>query len=305
MSAMSRLSSQTLRSLLALGVLSAGAGCADNEVSVYIRAMKSPIVSGVTCTLPFDPTTPSLNEGVLDLAFKTTYHLAPLIQSNIYSRADMASNRTESAHIFIEGFIVEAHEDSPDGPLISGSGFTNPFTVYQSLTVIPGIGGQPGTGVAFLEALPTQIGQALYQEVCVTRGGITRPAGLDARCPVPLYNPRVSKRIILRVSAFGHTGGGIAVETPSYNFPVTACCGCLVQFPPATTAMASGMGMMGTTRVVPVCNPGVVVPGPATCPNITGQDFAVDCNFCSTSLPSLCQPFGFVPATAPATLTCN
>lgn len=305
MSAMSRLSSQTLRSLLALGVLSAGAGCADNEVSVYIRAMKTPVVSGVTCTLPSDPSTPSLNEGVLDLAFKTTYHLAPLIQSNIFTRADMTANRTESSHLFIEGFIVEAHEDSPDGPLITGSGFTNPFTVYQSLAVIPGVGGQPGTGVAFFEALPTQIGQALYQEVCVTRGGITRPAGLDPRCPVPVYNPNVSKRIILGVSAFGHTGGGISVETPKYNFPVTACCGCLRLFPAAMSAMASGTSDAGTARVIPVCNAGAVVAGPAQCPNITGQDFAVDCNFCSTARQDLCQPFGFVPSTAPLSLTCN
>jgi hypothetical protein len=140
--------------------LSAGAGCADNEISFYIRAMKQPTAQGATCTISSDPTSANLFEGTLDLAFKTTYHLAPLMQTNIASRSDFSSNRTESSQVFLEGFIVEVHEDSPDGPLVTGN-FANPYTVYQTVVINPGTSGTPGFGVGFFEALPTQIGQAL------------------------------------------------------------------------------------------------------------------------------------------------
>lgn len=300
MSATPRPSFQRPSSLLLMGALAASVGCADNEISFYIRAIKQPVSQGSTCSFSNDQTGSGLFEGVFDLAFKTTYHLAPLMQTNIASRIDIQSNRTESSQIIVEGFVVEIHEDSPTGPLVSGS-FANPYTVYQTIVIPPGSAGGAGFGVAFFEAIPTQIGRALYQDVCVTHGGIVRPAGLDARCPVPAYNPGVSKRIIVAVSAFGHTGGGISVESPKFNFPVTACCGCLRLFPaaPATAATADA----GGGRVTPTCSTSTTTGGLAGCPNIMGQDYPVDCNLCSTSRPDLCQPFGFVPSGSG--LTCN
>ncbi len=291
---------QRSSSLLVLGALAATVGCADNEISFYVRGMKQPVAQGATCSFSSDATGSSLFEGVLDLAFKTTYHMAPLMQTNIASRSDYASNRTESSQIFVEGYVVEVHEDSPDGPLISGN-FANPYTVYQTIVIPPGATGTPGFGVGFFEAIPTQIGQALYQDVCVNHRGIVRPTGLDARCPVPAYNPAVSKRIIVAVSAFGHTGGGVSVETPKFNFPVTTCCGCLRFFPAATTTTAATDASAG--RATPVCNPATVSTSLAACANIMGQDYSVDCNLCSTARPDLCQPFGFVPSGSG--LTCS
>lgn len=298
MSAMPRPAIQRSSSLLVLGALAATVGCADNEVSFYIRGMKAPVAQGSTCSFSSDATGSALFEGTLDLAFKTTYHLAPLMQSNIASRADFQSNRTESSQVFVEGFVVEVHEDSPDGPLVTGN-FANPYTVYQTIVIPPGATGTAGYGVGFFEAIPTQIGQALYQDVCVTHRGIVRPTGLDARCPVPVYNPSVSKRIIVAVSAFGHTGGGVSVESPKFNFPVTTCCGCLRYFPAATASTSTDSGVTAT----PVCNAAAVSGSLATCANIMGQDYAVDCNLCSNGRPDLCQPFGFVPPRSG--LTCS
>lgn len=300
MSATPRPSFKRSSSLLCLAALSASVGCADNEISFYIRAIKQPTSMGATCGFSNDPSGSGLFEGVLDLAFKSTYHLAPLMQTNIAARADLSSNRTESSQIIIEGFVVEVREDSPTGPLITGS-FANPYTVYQTIVIPPGSGGTAGFGVGFFEAIPTQIGRALYQDVCVTNRGIVRPAGLDARCPVPVYNPSVSKRIIVAVSAFGHTGGGVSVESPKFNFPVTTCCGCLRFFPAAAGSTTTGDA--AAARVNPVCATSTTTGGLASCPNIMGQDYLVDCNLCSTSRPDLCQPFGFAPAGTG--LTCN
>ncbi len=292
--------SNSLRLLLAACALSAGVGCAENEISVYIRQMKAPTLQGTTCIISQDPTTPFILEGTLDLAFKTHYILSPLIHSNLVSRIDTNANRTESNHIIIEGYVVEIHEDSPDGPLYAGTGFTNPFSVYQSTVILPGAGGNAGFGAGNFEAIPGQIGEALYQDVCVTRRGIVRPAGLDPNlCPVPIYNTDVTKRLVLGVSAFGHTGGGVSVETPKFNFPITVCCGCLVQFPTATSTTAATDA--GAARG-PSCAAGTVAATPAIC--YPGQDFRVDCNLCATSRPDLCQPFGYVPPTS-GMITCG
>lgn len=276
--------SPVLRALLAASALAAGAGCADNEISVYIRRIQSPTLMGTTCSYGVDPTTPAIPEGTLDLAFKHTYRLAPLLQNNISMRADMMSNRIESNLIRFEGFIVELREDSPDGPLVTGPDFSNPFTVYQSNIVLPGPPGQPGYGAAPFEAIPLQIGDALYNEVCVRRRGEVRSTNPD--CPVSNFNLNVTKRLMLRVAAFGRTGGGVAVETPRFNFPVTVCCGCLRFFPPAmATEPDSGMGS--------TCSTAMTVMNEASCPGVLGQDYPVPCGLCSASTPSICQPPGF------------
>ena len=116
------------RTLLAASALAAGAGCADNDISVYIRAIKAPIVQNNICQTTIDPLVSLQTEGTLDLAFRKTYTLQPLLQNNIVARSDPQANRPEPNHVFIEGFIVEVHEDSPTGPFYrpAGSSFNKP-----------------------------------------------------------------------------------------------------------------------------------------------------------------------------------
>lgn len=280
------------RTLLAAGALAASAGCADNDTSVYIRLMKAPSVQMGQCSVTNDMSGAAVTEGVLDLAFRRTYNLAPLIQNNIFGRFDNQAGRAESNHVFIEGYIVEIHEDSPTGPLYAPAGatFNNPFSVYQSLTIPASLQGTAAYGATIFEALPQQIGEALFQDLCVTSMGIAQIPGVPAGVCVPRYNPNVLKRVILSVSAFGHTGGNVSLQTPKYNFPVTACCGCLRNFPVSlmATSADAGPGVV----VNPTCARETIAQTPASCPNFFGQDYSIPCGLCADSLPNVCEPTG-------------
>ncbi len=108
---------------------------------------------------------------------------------------------------------------------------------------------------------------------------------------MPRYNVNVVKRLILSVSAFGHTGGNVSVQTPKYNFPVTACCGCLRFFPISLAATVTTDGGPGAT-VNPTCARDMIPVSPASCPNFFGQDYLVPCGLCADSLPDVCEPNG-------------
>jgi hypothetical protein len=284
--------STAFRNLLAAGALTASAGCADNEVSVYIRLIKSPVALMGQCSVTNDMAGAALTEGTLDLAFRRTYNLSPLIQNNIFGRFDNQANRAETNHVLIEGYIVEIREDSPTGPLYqpAGSTFNNPFSVYQSLVINASLQGTAAFGATIFEALPQQIGEALFQDLCVTNMGIAQIPGVPAGVCVPRYNPNVLKRLILSVSAFGHTGGNVSVQTPKYNFPVTACCGCLRNFP--VSLMAAGADAGPGVVPNPSCAREMVTVTPASCPNFFGQDYSVPCGLCADSLPNVCEPTG-------------
>jgi hypothetical protein len=91
------------------------------------------------------------------------------------------------------------------------------------------------------------------------------------------------------VSAFGHTGGNVSVLTPKFHFPVTACCGCLRNFP--VSLMAAVDAGPGVT-VNPSCAREMAVMTAASCPNYFGQDVPVPCGLCADSLPNVCEPTG-------------
>jgi hypothetical protein len=240
----------------------------------------------------------STTEGILDLAFRNTYTMAPLIQNNIFSRIDMNSGRPETNHVIIDGYIVEIHLDSPTGPLyrlrdpMADRDFRNPFAVYQSM-VVPAGTGAPSFAATFFEAIPQVVGESLYEELCRPtreggRGGI-EPISPTEAC-VPRYNTNVLQRLILSVSAFGRTGGNVPVLTPKFNYPVTVCCGCLRNFP---VALAGGMVDAGPGVVQnPTCVRDVMAMTPAVCPNFFGQDFPVPCGLCADTLPRVCEPTG-------------
>lgn len=261
--------------------LGGAAGCGDT--TFFIRRIVAPSVSGNACVYPANPSATPLLEGVLDLAFRRRYTLAPLLQSSD-SGADGDGNR----RVDVEGFVVELREDSPDGPLIAGADFSNPFTVYQSSVVVPGADAQPGFEVAPFEAVPLPIGDVLYNEVCVRRRGEARSQTPD--CPASLFNVNVTKRVIVRVKSFGRTAGGGAVETPPFNFALTVCCGCLRLFPPvAEVDEDAGVGL----SLPPQCNTALPPPTPAFCAGLLGQDFQVPCGLCAEDRPSVCQPPGY------------
>jgi hypothetical protein len=279
MSAKSLMSTILPRSLAAYALI-ASAGCAENNVSFFIRQMQRETSTGMLCTTSNMLGGVSIFEGILDLAFKPTYNLSPLLQNNIFARTDPTAGRAPAGAIIVEGYVIEVRRDSPEGELLTGPGFSNPFTVYQTSFVPTGAAGVGGFTATTLEAIPPQIGSALFEEVCRVRQGIVPD-------PRPgcgrIYNTNVQQRLMLGVYAFGHTNGGVSVQTPIYNFPVNTCCGCLVNFPPSTMPDAGAGAATNcniATNSVINCTP--------------GQDEPYDCGLCVASHPFLCQPRGHV-----------
>lgn len=247
--------------------------CEKNAASVFIRQMNAPVAAGAMCTIPLEPNAQRVSEGIMDVGLRDDYLVNPLIQSALIATANPNSGRIETNGSTIEGFVIELREGSPDGALIEV-----PFSVYQSTFVPASFGGTPSFGITTLQVIPPGIGQRLRADVCVIdRQGVT------SDCPVPRVRERV-KRIIVRMTAFGRTQGNMAIETPTYDFPVNVCCGCTVQFP--SDANQSDMAWPG-----PDCNSGIAVQGPGLCQ--PGQDFLLDCRQCASSNPEFCQPRGF------------
>lgn len=247
--------------------------CENNAVSLFIRQMQPPLVAGVMCIIPLDPNIGRVAEGIMDVGIRDDYLANPLLQSSLVQTANPTFGRVESNGAIIDGFVIELRDGSPEGPLVEV-----PFSVYQTSFVAPSLAGTPSFAATTVQVIPPGIGARLRNEVCVIdRQGVT------ADCPVPRVRERV-KRIIVRMTAFGHTQGNISLETPTFDFPVNVCCGCTVQFPPDANAAE-------TVYPGPDCNSGIPILGPATC--APGQDFLLDCRACAASDPDFCQPRGF------------
>ncbi|MBI5515976.1 MAG: hypothetical protein HY909_19495 [Deltaproteobacteria bacterium] len=319
--------------LFSLGVgVGSPTGCDNTNVAIFIRQVQAPVPGAGVCTIPPDPMTRGLNEGTLDLALARTpqalrYILHPLFQTEITSRRDIQANRPETNGIFIEGFVIQIYDSDPS----PGHEIGRPFTVFQTVFVPPGMGGQPGFGTTDVEIIPSAVihegGRFTDPNTgeCVTtptrfpvNQPIDDPPGVPCeqlpqhppsildyvcrpyfepginrqRCPVPDYSrdrlgrPARTMRLIVHMIPFGRTMGGVSIEAPPFDYPVSICCGCLVQFPGEANAPESEMGHYG-----PDCLASGTVPaGPALCS--PGQDFPQDCRGCNSL--AACQPPGFV-----------
>jgi hypothetical protein len=236
--------SSTLRMMLATTAFAALTSCEDNAVSFFIRANMAPQPSGSGCTITNDPSAPTLPEGRFDVAAADSYSMSPLFQSNIFPRFDMTANRAETNHVFVQGIVVEVHVGEPTGPILDRA-----FTVFQTTTVSPGA--TATFGVTSIEVIPPAITRLIRPRVCsIDLTGVT------AACPVPkiISTPL---RLILRVSAFGRTGGNVAVETPQFDYPVTATCAGLRAFPqaPAGSMVNPRLCLDTDTRLPSSCWP--------------------------------------------------
>ncbi len=232
-------------------------GCAGE---VFIEQMQLPAMTGGVCSIPSTTSAPHIDNGTFDVALGGSYSVLPLLQNTI------------SATVRLQGFVVELREGSPEGVLVG-----LPFTVAQTVT-IPEADGGPGRRAASVEVIPQQVAAALRSAVCV----INPNPPTTAACPVPRYTS-ADRRVVVKLRAFGETPSGSEVETPTYIFPISVCCGCLVTFPPDSRAPM-------TLHRSPNCNQGVAPQSPASCR--IGQDLPVDCRLCSSTNP-FCQPTYF------------
>ncbi len=260
-----------------LGALVLGStlmGCVDNTVSLFIRQIQAPVVSGTGCGVTNDPSAPFIPGGVLDVALAPNYVVSPLLANQLITTANMDQRRPETNFLNVQGFVVELREGSPDGTLIQPA-----FSVYQNIAVPPSLAaGTPGYGVGTIEVIPPQIVAALKPVVCRVNTSVPT----TAECPVPRYES-ADRRIIVKLTAFGESLGQNGVESTPFLFPVRVTCGGLINFPPDSDAPDS-------LYRGPDCRGGNALGGAGACR--LGQDFNVDCRLCSGSNP-FCSPPGF------------
>lgn len=248
----------TIGGALALGV---APGCADNDSSLFIRQAQVPVAGqqGAACTIDGSPTSLFITKGVLDVAFSTQYTAFLLVGSQLVQRGDPTTMKSETSRIHLEGTEVRL-EDA------SGTTIAGPFTVPGSGFIDPASGGTPSFGLMDSVLVDSRTGQALRSQLT------SQPRG-------------TLRRLTAHVKAFGTTLGGVSVESGDFSFPIDACYGCLVSFPPEAN--------LPGTQPQPNClAPTTAGSSNFVTPCYMGQDTPIDCRLCHTYLGNvdLCEP---------------
>jgi hypothetical protein len=226
--------------LTAIGVIAVlASACAHNDSSLFLRGVLAPPQSATTtgCTFTTDPTQAEEFSGYLDIAVRSDYQAVFLAGNQLIPQANSLQLQTETSRIVIQGAVVsvvdQASQKQIDYYTAVGSGFVDPSN-----------GTTPGFApVAFTIVSPNGVA-ALRKE---------------------LTTPFQSTNIVSNVKAFGTTLGGDYIESNTFEFQITACNGCLVEF---------------TTVNPPVCNTMVATTTTGAPFCFLGEDVPFDCHLC-------------------------
>jgi hypothetical protein len=221
--------------------------CADNDQSIFVRAALAPPQNRQNgqCLYTSDPTQPFHSMGSLDAALRATYDVTLLVGSQLVSRADDKSSRTEPNRVHIDGAVVRVTD--PNGGVI------NEFT---------------SLGSSFID--PEANNAATYSPVTLTAIDAKTAKAISDR--IPAGAPReASVLVTANIKVFGKTVGGVDVESGEFQFPVSVCKGCLVSFATGDDPAVPGVD----------CNQPLAEGSSTTAlPCAAGQDEAVPCQLC-------------------------
>ena len=156
--------------------------------------------------------------------------------------------RTETSRITLQGATVTV-EDAEGNQRAS-------FTTLAAGFVNPSAGTVPGYGLVSVTLINPALVEKLREEI---------PIG-------------ETKRLLARFKVFGQTLGGQSIESNESQFPINACKGCLVDFPPEADDV--------TTPQVDCRVTGEATAIPQPC--VKGQDELIDCRLCNTL--DICDP---------------
>jgi hypothetical protein len=236
-------------------LLAGGPGCADSESILFIRQTQA-LVAG-KCSVDNSPSSISLLQGSLDLAFQSQYRAALLVGNQLVPRGNSSQLRTETARVQIQGSIVRAEDAT--GAVVWG-----PVTVPGSGFVDPATGADASFGVVSSVLLGSELSATLQPQLQADRN-LVRHFTSVAR-------------------VFGRTLGGMSIESGEWRFPINVCYGCSIVFPPEAI----------DPKVIPVpnCDLAAATGGSVGRPCIVGQDDVVDCRVCKETYPhaALCEP---------------
>jgi hypothetical protein len=234
-----------------------GGGCVEDQSMLFVRQAQARVASGATgCTVESSPSSLFITEGTLDLAFRTEYTAALLVGNQLVARGNSSQLRTETSRVQIEGAEVKLE----DGATV----VWGPFTVPGSGFVDPATGATPSFGLTETILIGSAYGNQLIKN----------------------FDKTVVKRLTSVVKINGKTLGGSEIQSNEWRFPLSVCYGCLIVYPPDANdpklAQQPNCGLpAGTgTTVTPPC--------------VLGQDDAIDCRLCKTSIRpqdmALCEP---------------
>ncbi len=276
----SKLSDGSVR--LAFALLAApafAAGCAENYASVSIRqlmvAQANP-ASPLACTATPDPGSPKILTSVLDVALRDNYVAYPLVQNNLYASRSLENNRPEQRALIAQ--FVDVELTTADGAsrlaLADENGAAVPSNYRiptRSDPIPPGIAGNPGFAVIEMPVIPPNVGRALRERLGCT--GFAPGAPPAPFCSNDSQTIRVTLRPTFRTQGgveLSSAVGSVWENVAPYTFPLTVCCGCLLNFPPnvdRACRMTGGAMSGGGTSTMGYC--------------LVGQDFPTLCTSCA------------------------
>lgn len=264
-----------LRALVAASAMTA-IGCADNSASVEIRhlslAQANPSLPG-SCSVSADPSASKLLGSVLDIALRDNYVAYPLIQNNLFQSRSGELNRPDQRAI--QAQYVDVELTTLGGALLSLAGpsgtVPSSYRVPMASDLIPaGTTATPGYGNASLTVLTSAQVAALRERLGCTGFATGSP-------PPAAFCARQSETITVTLRPTYRTLGGLELtasaqatwrNASAYTFPLTVCCGCLLNIPSGFNAACQSTTMGTTTTMTQ-----------GYC--IGGQDFPTDCTTCA------------------------
>jgi len=222
------------------GIAALTPSCAENNETIFVRQMQAVVPSD--CTFKNDPTGLAITAGVLDVAVGSSYVGFPLVGNQLVSRGDPKTSKAESMRVQIQGAEVRIID-------LESGGVDGPFSVIATGIADPTLSADPGYGASAIELIPGSIARKFVARAKV------RPVSVTAAFKV-----------------FGKTLGGTDVTTAEYQFPITICFGCLVDFsgnvsdPAVTSPARNCRASIKDGDVVKFCR--------------AGQDLPYDCRLC-------------------------
>ncbi|MFN3201586.1 MAG: hypothetical protein ACE366_24500 [Bradymonadia bacterium] len=274
-------SASRLRAVLFAGLATTWAsGCAEQDVSMTMEFALP--VNNFTCTPPqtITATTPILTRGTVDLSMARSYVMYPVVFNNMPDlRTAKGFTQPTAARTNTSNIILKRAEVRylPQERL----SVTLPSKVELPLSgsVATSAANTVGSTTVGLEVFNDELLSAIRNSDEFLGVGAQGEA-------VPLRN---TVEMVVGVKVFGTTVGGQDQESNEFLFPIDICNGCLVTVP--NTAVDPAAPTPNCLRFDPFSFDNSSI----ACPNLVGQDLAVDCRVCksqpATPLSAqLCEP---------------
>jgi hypothetical protein len=229
---------------VALAAMLSLAACEDNRTSLFIRGVIPAEVDTTTGGCSIDGASDTLlTGGIVDVGLTTGYTLDLSVANQLLARANRSSTTAEVNRVTLNRAEIRISSSTA----VRRSRFSS---IVSGIVDPSADGSTPGLGFVSVNVVEPDLATELFEQL----GG----------------TPGQTAELVAYVKLFGETLGGNDIETDFFQYPFTACVGCLVFFP-----VADG---------VPDCS--ATDTAPTTCR--IGQNASVPCSRCQAN--PLCQP---------------